>query len=96
MKSILQQALEACDYEVMSYSGRNMRGGHCLAVRLETLHRLAIMGLDVGEYITNKNGYDMTAARYALGEMQYDKLGLDYVAYFPSVAYFNTEDDGMY
>jgi hypothetical protein len=90
MKSQLQQALEACDYECRSYSGRGMYGTYCLGVEIGDITDILRLGVDVCEYLTD-NDMSIDSVRSALDNAQYDNMGRGYIVYFTRVKY--AEDD---
>jgi hypothetical protein len=85
-KSLLQEALENCDYECRSYSGRAMYGQRCLAVEVDEVGIIAKLGFDVSEYL-NGQSEDSYQTGCQLGKAKWDNMGRGYVIYFPSVDY---------
>lgn len=87
----LVEALEELGYETRPYSGRGMYGKTCLAISLDSLNDLFVLGAKLSLELTG------TADRFAkclgeraideIGTPRIDNFGMGYVAYWPKITY---------
>lgn len=91
-KCLLQQALEACDYECRAYSGYGMYGKYCLGVEIEDISNLATLGYDVRDWLQTEGGVDTAGVWHDLALLRFaEGVGRRHMAYFPHLTY--REDD---
>lgn len=82
---MLQEILIEAGYSPFSYSGRDMYGTSCLAVRAGNI---GVLFSDIINSLGNSANYGKLAN--AFRTMRTDSMGLDMVVYFPTVAYIET------
>lgn len=94
----LQTILADCGYEPFSYSGRGMFGKSCLAIKIESLHNLTVLGFDVAaslyeKYIDNQDIDVFQESKHLFKKLKasaYDAMGTGYVLYFPGISFHET------
>jgi hypothetical protein len=82
MKTTVQSVLERSGYNVRSYVGRFMFGQNCLAVTLDDLSELLMIG-----YLFGEEGINPPA------DIRYDTLGTGYIVYWPKIDFCEDEDE---
>lgn len=80
----MQEYLEQSGYDTFAYSGRGMFGKQCVAISIDTVGELFLIGASVGHDVLRYNDAP-----------KIDNLGKGFVAYWPNHTYTVQDLDDM-